>query len=193
MRIEMKKEKESTNIDIVDVGSNLQSAKHISATIPLVIGFILGIVIPFGMLVAFKDGCTETLLVKGQVPIEILHYRPILMVACVLIMCLFLLGLYALHCYFIHCIVREDGKIMSVRRDILLGVTELSEKLGVQETKMNRKDETSIDIHYYYKDGQDTSSKNPTKSSDKGNSCSAQGYVKSNAPTMTENTLSSYC
>ncbi len=166
----------SIKVNVLGEDLILPSTKHISATMPIVVGFILGIVIPLGMFVVFKDGCTETLQVKTPVPIEILHYRPALMVACVLIMSLFLLGLYALHCHSVHCIVREDGKVMGMRRDILLRAMELSEKLSRQEEMINRKNVMSINIHYHFEDWQNISSKSPKRGSDEGNLGGVSSY-----------------
>ncbi len=120
MKNEASKNKLEINGNARERSTFLPSEKYISATIPFVMGFVLGIVIPFEMFVAFKDGCTETLQIRTPDPVEIIHYHPALMVVCVLIMSLFYLGIYALYCHFVRCMVQEDRKTEKIRKDLVL-------------------------------------------------------------------------
>lgn len=138
----------SVRIDMSGEWLELPSAKYNSAAIPLVIGFVVGIVLVLGMFVAFKDGCTESWQVKSPFLMEVSHYRPCLMVVCMFIMSIFCWGLYAVHCWFVLNLAREDRKTKEKHQDSLLKQVEILNNMIAPEMKKSRSHRIDVNINY---------------------------------------------
>lgn len=153
MSEETKHDSGSVKMTVQGLDLNFSSAKYKFITIIPGFGIISWILIIIVMIfIECEESWQIEIPVQTKILLKILHKDPMFMVVCVGIASLTFLGLFALYCYFMHCVMRENGRTNGMRRDVLLKLIELLEKLVVQEEKTNKKNETYIDIHYHSED-----------------------------------------